>query len=275
MDLLQALTRVLTATAPHTPAAVTVTAGRGLPGPGHNPTVAECWRLVLVIDGAARFALAGGTVDLASGAALVLAPGTWVANATPADRAYRSLGMACAADHTRAYLLACAPGRTSRRFTTDHLTAPPLSAPVRRLLAGLEGANATRTLHIAALALDDLRAALANPPAADDDARWKGARHFIAEHCHRPLGRDEVARLLAVHPNHVPRLFRRWGGTTFAAELQRARLDRARALLADPAVPLTTVAAACGLSGPSHLIRLCRRRWGLTAAGLRDRLQMK
>lgn len=57
------------------------------------------------------------------------------------------------------------------------------------------------------------------------------------------------------------------GGTTFVEELMRARLEHARALLADARLrelPVAEVAARCGFIDPSHFARRFRRRFGCT-----------
>lgn len=61
-------------------------------------------------------------------------------------------------------------------------------------------------------------------------------------------------------------------GTTFIEELVKARLRKARELLADPRlrdVPVIEVAARCGFSDPSHFARRFRRRFGVAPLAFR------
>lgn len=61
-------------------------------------------------------------------------------------------------------------------------------------------------------------------------------------------------------------------GTTFVEELMRARLQRARELLADPRyrdLPVIEVAARCGFIDPSHFARRFRRRFGIAPLAFR------
>jgi AraC family transcriptional regulator len=47
------------------------------------------------------------------------------------------------------------------------------------------------------------------------------------------------------------------------------RLDRARRLLAETAMPAKEVAAACGFADQAHLTRLFARRFGVTPSAFR------
>ena len=61
-------------------------------------------------------------------------------------------------------------------------------------------------------------------------------------------------------------------GTTFVQELMRARLQRARELLADPLlrhIPVIEVAASCGFADPSHFARRFRRQLGVAPLAFR------
>lgn len=62
---------------------------------------------------------------------------------------------------------------------------------------------------------------------------------------------------------------------TFVAELMRARLQRARELLADPRtndLAVVEVAARCGFSDPSHFARRFRRQFGVAPLAFRRTL---
>jgi transcriptional regulator GlxA family with amidase domain len=74
-----------------------------------------------------------------------------------------------------------------------------------------------------------------------------------------------------VHPNHLARLFRRFGGTTFAQALRAARLQRAQALMDDPRLKLAAVARFSGFASASHLVRCYRLVHGRTPG--RERAQ--
>lgn len=92
---------------------------------------------------------------------------------------------------------------------------------------------------------------------------WQAAAHFIEENCARPLTRDDVAAFLRMHPNHVSRLFSRQG-ESFASYLLRVRLERARRLLQDPTLNVSSVARLSGFVNANYFIRTFKARYGFT-----------
>jgi AraC family transcriptional regulator, glycine betaine-responsive activator len=72
----------------------------------------------------------------------------------------------------------------------------------------------------------------------------------------------DLARNVGLSPRQLERLFRRHFGQTPAAYAAALRLDRARALLRETAMPVTAVAAACGYITPSRFSAAYRGRFG-------------
>lgn len=101
---------------------------------------------------------------------------------------------------------------------------------------------------------------------------WLAACQFLEENLHHPLGRQEVADFLHIHPNHVSRLFREFSASSFHDHLLQSRLRRARALLADPTLNIAQVAQACGFRDPNYFIRCYRQALGETPGHQRNRL---
>lgn len=91
---------------------------------------------------------------------------------------------------------------------------------------------------------------------------WLAACQFLQENLHHPIGRQEVAAFLHLHPNHVSRLFREFSGQSFLDYLLRARLERSRPLLKDPQLNITEIAHACGFRDANYFIRCYRRKLG-------------
>lgn len=71
---------------------------------------------------------------------------------------------------------------------------------------------------------------------------------------------------------HFARMFRVSMGCTMHDWVAARRLDRARALLRQTALPLADVAAACGYAGASHLSRHVKAATGATPGQLRNAL---
>ena len=64
-------------------------------------------------------------------------------------------------------------------------------------------------------------------------------------------------------------------GTTPAAHLREARLDRGRRLLATTRLSLSDIAVLCGSEDASVFTRSFRREWGLTPSEYRRRNQLR
>lgn len=91
---------------------------------------------------------------------------------------------------------------------------------------------------------------------------WQAACHFIQEHHRQPIGRQDVAEFLRMHPNHVSRLFKQFGSRTFNQYLTDVRLKRAMELLRDPCRSVSEVAYLSGFSSPNYFVWSYRRAFG-------------
>lgn len=143
---------------------------------------------------------------------------------------------------------------------------PPLSAPL------LEAARS----HLQQLMLH-LLAPLppgAQPPARDAVELPRLAliqRDILARIAQSELSLAQIARLHHVTPRQVQRLFAR-EGTCFSDYVRDARLERARAALADPTQRhrrVLAIALDCGFDDFSAFSRAFRRRFGMTPSEVR------
>lgn len=169
------------------------------------------------------------------------------------------------------------PDAAVERATERQVPAglPAWEAIVRPLLLGLAGrletlprrpAEDLAELSMAAATL--LVRALAGEALDGEDVapvRRREARRYIEAHLADPgLGPDDVARALHLSRRALYGLFAGEGGGV-AATIRRARLERARALLADPDHrdrSIADVAAAVGLTNPALFSRLFRAEYG-------------
>lgn len=91
--------------------------------------------------------------------------------------------------------------------------------------------------------------------------------HEVAARIHRdPTKRyrvGELAQAAGLTRFELSRRFRRVAGMSISEYLQRARIDRAKALLDDAAMPLAEVALAAGFFDQSHFTRVFRRYVGM------------
>ncbi|MFV0474512.1 MAG: GlxA family transcriptional regulator [Pikeienuella sp.] len=109
------------------------------------------------------------------------------------------------------------------------------------------------------------------PPAGRQRARG-GGRHpllaaafdLIEANVAQPLTRAEAAARLGVSERRLGRLFQEHAGRGFAAACRGIRLEKARELSRQTAMPLAEIAYACGFSSPSHLSTAYRAAYGLS-----------
>ncbi|PXW92418.1 AraC family transcriptional regulator with amidase-like domain [Sphaerotilus hippei] len=82
---------------------------------------------------------------------------------------------------------------------------------------------------------------------------------------------ETLAALVALSPRHLSRAFVRDTGLTPAAFVEQVRLQQARQLLEQTALPLSRVAQRCGFASADVMGRCFRRRLGLTPLDHRTR----
>jgi transcriptional regulator GlxA family with amidase domain len=77
----------------------------------------------------------------------------------------------------------------------------------------------------------------------------------------KPLSRDSLARETGLSVRQLERLFAGYLGTTIGDLYLKIRLDRARTLVHETALPLLEIAIACGFATASHFSRAYRSRF--------------
>jgi transcriptional regulator GlxA family with amidase domain len=101
------------------------------------------------------------------------------------------------------------------------------------------------------------------------DARLAQALELMESHPGEPLTRTETARRIGLSARQLDRLFAGKLGQSYAGHYRRIRLERARDLLRQSAVPITEIALGCGFSSASHFSRAYREAFGVTPASER------
>jgi AraC family transcriptional regulator len=78
-----------------------------------------------------------------------------------------------------------------------------------------------------------------------------------------------LASQIGVHPMHLSRVFRKFHKQSIGDYLHRLRVQFATKLLAQPDIPLATIAATAGFADQSHFIRVFKQFVGLTPGSFR------
>ncbi len=94
--------------------------------------------------------------------------------------------------------------------------------------------------------------------------RLEAVQSFIRDNLPSPVTLDEMAAVAGYSSSRFLLLFRNATGFSPHQYLMRERIEKARLLLARTRLPLSLVAADCGFSDQSHLVRLFKRHTGVT-----------
>src|SRR5690606_25059977 len=84
-----------------------------------------------------------------------------------------------------------------------------------------------------------------------------------------PWAIPDMARLAALSPSQLHRIFKRRLGISPINWLRRERINRARRLLADRALSIAEVGRRCGYADPYHFSRDFRRLCGQSPSPFR------
>ena len=90
------------------------------------------------------------------------------------------------------------------------------------------------------------------------------ARNYLRGHAAEPLSVAELATHLGCSTRALQLSYRAVFGRTVQDDLAETRLEMAKALLADTDIPICDIPGRIGFSSPNHLLRLFRRRTGMT-----------
>jgi transcriptional regulator GlxA family with amidase domain len=104
--------------------------------------------------------------------------------------------------------------------------------------------------------------------------RLRNISEFILEHLAEPLPVQRLARALAMSSRSLSRLCSEQFGESPAALVRRLRIEEARRLLEETALPLKEITVRTGIGDESTFWRLFTRRLGVTPAAYRERFSI-
>jgi LacI family transcriptional regulator len=99
------------------------------------------------------------------------------------------------------------------------------------------------------------------------------AVRFIHDNTPRGIGVDDVVAAVGGSRRALELRFQKTLGRPVNAEIQRAKIERARRLLAETELPVERIACAAGFSTAAYLIRVFSREHGMTPGGYRRTLR--
>lgn len=98
----------------------------------------------------------------------------------------------------------------------------------------------------------------------EEEERIQRLLAYIHEHLDERLSNDELAAQCHLHPTHFIRYFRGRTGQTPAKYVAERRIEAAKRLLEETALPVAVIMDRVGLQEPSHFARLFRKQYALT-----------
>ena len=225
--------------------------------------------LMWLVSGAGEAEVSGlGRAELRPGRVLFLPPGTW--------HRYRPDP---ATGWVEQWL--CLNGTYLHRLAAKHvfptsgavLDRQMSSQAVAQLFARIHASANHNSLSVAALAFallalilqtDDEAPPAGRPAAESGDALVDAAVDYIWSHSHLPLNVEEVARQVSGSRRNLERAFKACWSCGVAGEIQRARLERARDLLAESGMSVKEAGYAAGFEGARRFIESHRRAYGVS-----------
>jgi AraC family transcriptional regulator of arabinose operon len=131
-----------------------------------------------------------------------------------------------------------------------------------------EGRHMLQVLGLAALE-EYVRMAKEGPGEANAESAHGRARRYLEDHCGEEDCLAQAARVAAVTPQHLIRLFRQHYQITPGRYLWQVRVEKGASLLAATGLTVGEIADRCGFANPFHFSRLLRQMQGVSPRELR------
>jgi AraC family transcriptional regulator len=102
------------------------------------------------------------------------------------------------------------------------------------------------------------------------DRRLRRAIEFIHDNFGREIAVEEIASAAYLSEYHFARFFKQISGVTPHVYLANLRLERARKLLAETALPISEIASLVGYQSQSHFTKMFKSVTGVTPRAYRE-----
>jgi LacI family transcriptional regulator len=107
------------------------------------------------------------------------------------------------------------------------------------------------------------------------DETVAAALRFISDNSHRPIGPDDVARAVLVHPKTLTNRFHQHLGRTIGKEIRRVRIERAKRELTLTDQSLDVIAQNVGFGERKRMYEVFKRELGVTPKQYRNERQVE
>jgi len=98
---------------------------------------------------------------------------------------------------------------------------------------------------------------------------------FIAERWRTPITLEDASRVAGLSRFHFSRVFHAATGTTFSDYLCAKRIERAKELLTDPALPMKRICSLSGFGDPTYFSAVFKKREGMSPSEYRSLALLK
>jgi AraC-like DNA-binding protein len=254
---------------------------RRVTAPAKTPLVEQCPRVIICLRGTGKYLVFNKDQTrqwtIKKHEAIYIPPNSWVQSR--ATTTYESLGVIFLRDITRLILIRCNDALRKDSSFPFNLNQKNLLWPrpldkegsfyIRKMAASPAPLLRRGILNL--LLAWTLRCLELSRPQdrGKGHATWMAAMAFVEDHLHLPISRKEVARDLRLHPNHVSRLFTRYGTRPFADYVTNMRMERAQMLLKASRYNIAEIAARCGFSNSGYFSTVCLKEFGKTPSAIR------
>lgn len=109
---------------------------------------------------------------------------------------------------------------------------------------------------------------------AVEDELVAAALKFIAGSCHKPIGRDDVARAVATETKTLQRRFQKYLNRPIATVIRRVRIERAKRELSQGKRSMAEIARDVGFGEAMRMYEVFRRELGVTPSQYRRERQL-
>ena len=138
---------------------------------------------------------------------------------------------------------------------------------------GLEIQNLFENLFLHVVRMSDrVQSAGSGTAASGGNEILNRAMNYINENIHHNFRLSDMAAALNISENYLYKIFVSKTGKSPAAFITRLRMDIAKSALANPTLPIKSIAAHLGYPDVSHFSSVFKKEWGISPRAYRSRL---